>query len=536
MSVPGAIPPPPPDSPREWQSPRLRETALWIPFALIGRHPLVFFLVFFAVLSIGTAYIAAIPRAYESRAAVLVRIGSSDPTDELGVFPSDRLYQITVNNEIEAMRTDDVILGILARLEPETHAQLFDRTVASGRSEGFGAVLDTLGSRVRSWGLPGFPSDGSSVPTREADVIQHVRDSLWIELRRNSSVIGLSYAAPSPELAQLMLRLVLEKYQEIRAEYSTGVSSLDWLAVLRGKKSEELNETEREIVEFGREHQLLASPELELERIGARIAALEGQNAGQRITRASLAKQLEILERRLQSWRPFIEHDSEEPNEQRVKIEENIRQLELKLLVGQTDEGKLLSADARKRLEDAKERLEANLEELPETLPKTVTEPDVAFHDLRIVVAKLQAEVAAADTQLEQIDEQLTAQVEFHEQLRGLVTPFQQLIRARDERRDDYERLFKPLQRANLAGQADDSKETGVTVIEKPTLADKPSKPKRTILLAVTGVLALLIALVTSFLVESLRWKEGQRVRNLAPPFSDLPLPRPSSPPGVRKL
>ncbi|MEQ8767376.1 MAG: hypothetical protein RL885_25930 [Planctomycetota bacterium] len=532
-----SVNPPNRDAGDGWQPPRLRETVFWVPFTLIGRHPIVFFLVMLAVIAVGTAYVAALPRAYESRAALLVRIGSSDPTDDLGVFPSDRLYQITVNNEIEAIRTDDVINGIVAQLEPEMQEELFGKPVGPGAGEGLGGKLDQLGETVRGWELPGFPSDEPATVISKADIAEEVRRNLWIELRRSSSVIGLTYNAPSPELAQHMLQLVLNKYQEIRSEFSTSASGLEWLAPMRAERATALTAAEKALTAFIEEHALIGEPAKGIIRLTEQLVELEAERDDLQRQKAGLTRQKEVLEQRLQTWPRYLEEETSEPSEEYRRLSGERNRLKIAVSTGFDEEDQPLSKKRLQELQNAIDKLDEQIAALPEDGTRTLRERDPVFAQLQGKSVDVATELGGVTSKLELLETQLEATNTEIQRLQALQAPYAELDRTRDERQEAYDQLFKPLQRANLAGRVSDTREAGITVIEKPTRPRLPSKPKRKLLLAGIGVLGLFLGLLASFLIEAIRGRPARPSGRLIPQSITEVAPRTGgATSGVRRL
>jgi uncharacterized protein involved in exopolysaccharide biosynthesis len=183
---------------------------------LLFRHKwkIVLFTVMGALASLGVFYFS--PREYESEAALLVRY----------VSDSTVLDRVSSGDRVTAMGggVDHIINSEIAIL----------------------ASRDLVEKVMDSMGLAKFSNNMSRLPDR-ARITEKLISAIKIEAPKNSNVIRITFAGPSPGVAQEFLRRLSEAYLQKHIEIHGAAGAYEFLSQQTDQLRSRLADTEDEL-------------------------------------------------------------------------------------------------------------------------------------------------------------------------------------------------------------------------------------------------------------------------------------------------
>jgi uncharacterized protein involved in exopolysaccharide biosynthesis/Mrp family chromosome partitioning ATPase len=302
------------------------------------RHKwLVVSLFLFGVIG-STAYILLLPREYTSNAKIYVNKGEVNPVGILTGMPTaSEIY-----TEVEILRSRGFAEKVVDYVGPAKILYVpekADSTISALVSEA--EVLEKLNLTSVTGMAKGRRAVYDPVAYKE-EAIKVFSETLETELVPRSSIINLTYHAPTPHLAREILTGVVDLYLEKHIDIHTSAVSLEFLSRETERLEEELTSTEDELRYFQERFNIVSLPEqqtLLLDRISELESAIQetetqitsseaavekmrasidmlGMLQEEEIRLASLQARLASLERRLQTERASLRRmrDSEQKN------------------------------------------------------------------------------------------------------------------------------------------------------------------------------------------------------------------------------
>ncbi len=230
-------------------------------YNVVFRHQkkgIILFIVIFLLVSIGTYFL---PEFYKSDAKIMIKLGresvgldATAATNQAISINMPREYEI--NSELEILRSRQIAENVVEEIGMEQILYKPD-TAATGVETTEGQARDRLrSSRKRVRSLLSSPRSF----LQQLDLVDEVRDfdkatlavmnNFAIRVKKNSNIIDLSYEARKPELAQKILRKLVEFYLKKHIDVYRTHGSNEFFAVQVDTFRRQLQATEDRISEL----------------------------------------------------------------------------------------------------------------------------------------------------------------------------------------------------------------------------------------------------------------------------------------------
>ena len=270
--------------------------------------------VFLGVMAVVVLATVCTPRTYRSEGALLVRLGREnvtlDPTASLGgspLIPAPPSRENEINSVVEILKSRMLAERVVDAVGPEAILGAGRETsgpaaVASddhaGRAEQAakqaGTMVATAGDFLERLRLT------TPLSQRERAILK-VRKNLRVHAVKNSNVIEIVYAGPSPKLSQAIVAAVIDRYldEHVRVNRTRGSHAffIEQTRLLRSElaqKEEELRDLKARtgLISPARQRDVLVE---RLSRLEEQLAQVEADKAGSFEKVATLRSQLATL-------------------------------------------------------------------------------------------------------------------------------------------------------------------------------------------------------------------------------------------------
>ena len=473
---------------------------------LVFRHKKKILFVPLVVGALSIAVILFFPRTYRSEAKLFLQVGREsvglDPTATTGQTIS--LMQSNRENEVKSAM--DVLLSrsIVAAAVDEIGPEV----VLAGGIEASGGkptVVDWVMDRAKS--VIALLKTIDPISTRERAIIE-IEDTFKVDAERNSTVLVTEYESKSAAGAQRILHSLIEVYQRehqrIHRNASSSAFFTEQLEILRKQLSEAQHALQETKNQMG-----LVSVEARKESLEMQLQSLELSlfNAQQDKRSAEgkleeLAKQLEsIPERELTSQRKI-------PNEGADLLRKELYTNQMKLmdLKSRLSEDHPMVVAVASQVDEARKVVENQSEGRDEV----TNDINPVYRSLSLDLKQQQSSLASLEERIHTILEQKTQVKQLAEQINRDEVALSQLEREEKLADEKYRQYANNLEQARIDRALEESKVSGISIVQPPTLQEKPVSPSKLILL-LASLAATLAGIVSWVFISE---KMDNRLRN----------------------
>jgi uncharacterized protein involved in exopolysaccharide biosynthesis len=328
---------------------------------------------------------------------------------------------------------------------------------------------------------------------------------LRVEPLGRSTIIQATYTDRDPQQAADLLNTLTELYLEKHLAVRRPAGTFDFFQEEAQRYRQKLADAETQLSEFGHTNNVV-SPRLEKENTLARIDEFE---ARLRETKAAIAGKIELIreiERQLASTSPrIITH---------IRTSDNravVQDLKSKLAALEMERIDLLAKykptyRAVQEVDEQIAHLRASLAaEEKVVLREESTDLDPTYEKLKTQLAVTRAELAALGSSAAETAQNLSAYRGISQSLQRKEIAWNDLLRARESAKENYEMYLRKQEEARIADALDKQRVLNVTIVEKATVPIGPSGPRRKMLILVAGVLAGMLSVAFALLIDFLR-------------------------------
>lgn len=481
--------------------------------------------IWFAVV-LGTVGVYTVygPKTYRSDAKLFIRLGREsvtlDPTATTGQVVSitesresemNSIYEMLHNRSLfEAVALEvgpEEILG-----QPKAAPAATDLDGGEEQADPPAAVPADTWTRVADWGRQASNSfmtalQGNHEATADAKIldgaVRKLEQSLHLAAVRKSSIISVSCDARSPQLAQRITQALIDRYMEQHARMNRIQGSHDFfteqtqfLADDLRRREEELRDLKNQtnIGELDLQRELLlrrlADTEIELRETEAEISSTEAHVKSIREKLGDLPSML------------IKEETTGHANAAADEMRNQLYTLQLKEaeLLTKYQEDYYLVQNIRRQIAEAKEILEQ------ESDPRTqVTRATNRLHEeLQLTLLTAQTELARQQAKARTLDEQLALGRKELEELNGNAVRLKEMQRELELQDGKYRKYADNLEQARIDQALETNRISNINMVQPPTAALKPVKPKKIINLALGVAIGLLGAVLLAFAADQL--------------------------------
>jgi len=477
---------------------RFQERSLRDLYYIFFRHRWKIILFFLAAVVFTAVITFYGTEVYRSEAKLLVRVGREtvtlDPTAATGaILPVTQTRRDVVNTELEILKSRELVekvvdaIGAEALLKPAER----DLSVEGGSGEAVSKTkkqVPTPGRLLRSL----FKRWGLTTPLSDRDnAVFTVVGNLDIKVQRDSSIVGVSYEAQSPKLAQIVLSKLVDVYLEEHIAAHQTPGSYQFFTQQADHLRAKLTQLEAELRKLMNETGISSLEEQQrgvLDRIstlkteiGSTEAALAASRARAQVLQKTLADTPELVVTEATVGLPNAALDT-----MRARLYE--MQLQEQDLVSKFEQGSRQVQEIRRQIAAAQALLEKEKQERA-TLTKGLS---TAYEHVRSTLFTEQATLSSLQAQIEALRKGLSdAQTELRVLNDGGLR-ITALTREIDIQEANYRKYSDNLEQARIDHALEQGKISNINVVQSATLPILPVRPRKTLNL----LLGLLVGVI----------------------------------------
>ena len=472
----------------------VRELSLRDIASVLFRHKAKALAFFLAVVAVALYKNATSREVYESEAKLIVHLGREsvtlDPTATTGqTLHVSRSLASQINSELEILRSRDLLESLVDTIGAEEvlGIEKNENETASEARVTLDPILERLGLR-------------REVPL-ETVAVNVLKESLSIGVQPNSSIIRVGFSGHSPELAQRVVGLLIERYLDKHIEVHQTAGSRDFFVEQTEELRERLGDAHQQLREVRQETGIVSYADQErmllsrIDDLGTSMAAAEADLENSKARQATLDEMMAGMPETTVS-----EEIIGIPNEALQSLQTTLLQLELRekeLQVNYFDDSPFVIS-VRNQIEQAKSRL-STME--TERTQQTVA-PNAARAQLELMAMTERLDGTATEARLTVLRRQLEEAL--REQAKLGREEFRITRLERDIERDQktYERYVDNLEQTRIYDALEQSKISNIGVLQEATHSGVPVGPRRMRNLATALFFGLFGALGLAFVAD----------------------------------
>lgn len=470
--------------------------------AALWRHKGKAILWFVAVVAAAGAVIVYWPRSYRSEAKLFVRLGresvSLDPTATVGqTIAVSESRENEINSILEVLRSREIAEKVVDAIGPDL--VLSGSNLATNIGQRSKLLSDALGELKR---LDAFP-----VTDRER-AITRLENYLEVWTPKKTSVIGVRYAAATPEAAQRIVAAVLDTYRGEherlhRSDRSYGFFDEQKRLLqdkLRQARDELRDAKDRAGVTSIESQQLTIQDEIRA--IDAQLVASQAELAASEAKVGALKQALDTVPARLvtQDVVGFPNIGADAMRDSLFKLQATQAEMQSKY----TADHPLMVA-----MNEQIKKLQATLDEQPKERTQSTTAVHPGHQQLELSWLSEQANFASLKARVNKLDAEHALAIDRVKGLNAKESAVAQAQRQVDLLEASYRTYAEKLELARIDQQLETEQISNVSVIQPATYVAKAASPNRPLvammglMLAVAG--SVLICLLADYNDHSLK-------------------------------
>ncbi len=421
----------------------------------LRRNKIKIFLCFVLIMGSAVAASVLLPRTYESKSQLLVRLGRENATlDSTANLREGSSIDVSQNREFETNSVATMLrsrvlaervvdeLGAAAILEQEN-------AVEDGSPGGASHILQSI-SQAKAWVRGLIPSSSREVGPRD-EAIDVLITGLRIMPIEETNIIQISYRSHDPELAQRVVENVVENYLDEHVRIHRAAGARGFLIDHAQRLGDELSEAEKELVELKNQTHLSAPVEqrtLLVDRLAALrtdLFTLEATLAESRAEMDELTKTLARIESGdTDAAAQFLGATSEEADGMRTQLYQ--LQLEAEASLNTYTEDHVKARRLRSQIATAKSILARQ----EATIEIQQRRPIVVAHEAK--AEKIREQIAEVEQELSRLNE---------DEMR--VAQLQRSVEIRDA---TFRRLAEDAEQSRIEASLEEAKITNISVVQ----------------------------------------------------------------------
>ena len=497
------------------------EMTLWDVFLAVFRHRKKAIACFLLVMTATVFVTLLTPKAFVSESKLFVRLGREnamlDPAATLGnnpvvALPSSRESEI--NSVAEMLASRAIVEGVVDELGPEPilNGLAEASSTESANARGFAQWLERAAGQVRE-GVSDIKASlrsvlSSSQLSARDQAIEQLKEDLAVEPVRKSNVVCVTYEAPQPELAQRVVRSVVEGYlaQHVHMNRTRGTN--EFFAEHTKRLGDELKRLESELGEL-KTTTGLASVDEQRTQIVTRIGRLEDELLTTDTARTESEAEVSALRENLARL------PKEQITETRTGLGNGgtdlIRDKFFALQVQEKEASTLYTANHPKLQMIREELSEAEqiLAQQEPTRTEVNTTPDATYEQTRLALNLAEPQLAALNAKTELLKSQLTDVRGTLKMLNTNEIRIAQLTREIELHEADYRKYATNLEQARIDHAMEAEQMSNISIVQPASLEPQAIRPRKALNLAlglIVGVCgAFGVALLSEYIDHSIR-------------------------------
>jgi len=483
---------------------RLQDSSLRDLFGVLFRHKRRSGLFLAVILALTALVTALMPRAYESDAKLLMRVGREsvavDPTASSSgqVLSVRQSRDSEVNSELEILTSQDVIGAVVDAFGPEKFAP-------PGLLERLG-ILGSGNIRQRA--------------------ILNLSTSLSIEALKDSNIISLSYSAGRPELARDVLKKIIEVYRTQHIAAHRTVGAYQFFAQETARLGSELAGAENKLRDAkNRAH--IGSIDEQRRILMGRIGAMQQDQEQTRSALSSSKARVASMQAMLKTLPETIttEQTSGMPNAAADGMRQKIYELQLKEqdLLSRYRESSEPVQEVRRQIAEAQAllaRQDQNRTQVTEGLSASHQRVNGDLLAETAALSGLRAKSEALESELRIARKELSA-------LNDSEVKIAQIDRQVQAQKQTLQKYSANLEQTRIDQALETEKISNISVVEQATLPSLPVSPRVLLNLVLGTFVGLLggvaVAFGSEFVDHSIRKPSDVEERLQLPTLAAIP-------------
>jgi len=465
-------------------------------FHILYRHRHKSVMVFVISVAVAIAALKWLPRVYESEAKLFVRVGREsvglDPTATTGqridMFES---RENEINSVLEILRSrallekvvDDVgVAKILDQSEPTEE----EGVMARANLNPLGVVSTHILSK-------------DEISARE-QAIRALGDSVHMFAGKKSSVITVRSESRSPELAQDIAQALVDRFMEEHLRVTRTEGSQEFFAEQAAYLEQQWNEAALKLTD--------AKNELGVVSISAQRDLIQKQLGDLTDQQTTTASEFAVASARVDKLKKTLEMIPQRLTAQETTgfptaadtMREKLYELQIKereYLSKCTDEHPMA-----KMLKQQVQEAQAILDKQPEERRQATTTINPAWQQLQLDYLKEQTNATSLSSKQEKIGEQYEAVQRRLRDLNAAEAKITQLEGRAVSLEGKYDAYMECIEQARIDRALARDSISNINVVQPATFVEKPTSPRRSILLAMGLAVGMFGALAITYLAE----------------------------------
>lgn len=422
-------------------------------------------------------YVVFAPRSYRSEAQLFVQLGR----ESVGLDPTATVGQVVNLSETRENEINSAFQMLHNR-------QLVER------------IVDELGPQVVLAGQLVERSNEQPTPLERERAVIALAGDLDIEAVRKSSVLTLAYQTTSPELAQRVLELLIQGYLEQHAKAHRIAGSREFFAQQSAHLRTELEQVQAKLREL-KDRSGLAEVIERRTIVMRRIGQLEDQQSENQAALAAATAEIAALRAKLADLPATqLAQQTTGPNAAVEAMRQQLYALQLKEQELRTkyQPNTVYIQEIARQIEEAQKVLAAEGQQKTQVTQAVSAAREQAHLALVLAEAK-QASLEARRDQLEPL--LATAQQDLTQINRDeiIVTELEREVALKEAA---YRQYAEKLEQARIDEALEERRISNVNVVQPPTYAVKPVRPRKAFTLLAGLVASLCAALAWPLVAE----------------------------------
>jgi uncharacterized protein involved in exopolysaccharide biosynthesis len=450
---------------------------------MLSRHKKVLVGAPLVALALGTLVFLFAPRTYRSESRIFLRLGREsvglDPTattgQTLAVQQADRKDE--VKSAIEILDSRGIIGQAVDKLGAE---------VVLGRDNKKGIGLGHIVTAPLHWVISLVKSVDPVSEREEAIVL--VERHLYVNAERESTVIVVQYDADNPKLAQTVCDAVVASYRNEHMRIHRSEESSPFFV--------EQQERLRTQLDQALEHVRGMKNELGLSSIDQRRTSLEAQFNAVELDRLTTEQQLATAQARIVD----LEHRLAETPERLTASKKSMPNQGADLLRQQLYALQVKSMELKSRYSEQLKEAKRVVAQQADERMETTDDINTIHRDLSLELKREQSLVAGLKARQVELSHQKDLVLVSLRAVNDQDLKIDQLTRQADLARDRFMQYSRNMEEARIGKALASEGISNVSIVQSAVLAEKPVSPSKplvvvaTLLLALAGTIALVLA------------------------------------------
>jgi succinoglycan biosynthesis transport protein ExoP len=473
--------------------------------AVVRRQWRVALVSMFLVMVLGVVYLATAVPVYSSYASILIDTGNRKIADQLEAVTGVAEDEGSVLSQVELLKSDRIAEVVMDKLDLKNDPVFMAEN---------GGLIDTIKSGLRSlidisswFGAEEAPENPDFV---RQNIIWQLQANLLVSRVGQTYVLTLAYSSTDPQLAARIARAYADAYltDQLDSKYEATRRASDWLQQRIAELRQKSLETDLAVQRFRAEKGLIATDgqlvsEQQLTQLNSQLIIAQGETAN--------------AEAKYNRIKSIIDTGAMEAAVTESIQSDVITQLRSKYLEASRKEADITNRLGSQHVQAVRLRNEKS------------EYRRLMFEELARIAQSYQSNFEVAQARQKSLEKQVAQATG----ISATANDAQVQLRELEREADTYKKLYETfLSRYQEAVQQQSFPVTEARVISKPMTPDRPSSPKKALIMALSMFLGLMVGAGLGAFREfrDRFFRTGDQIRDILElePLGTVPLSRPT--------